>query len=148
MACGTGKTFTSLKAAEEVATSRKGEATTVLSLMPSIQLLNQTLREWKQESEIPFRAFAVCSDVKVGRHSTSEDMSVHDLVVPGDQFTVVFSPTARRHRNRVGRNYCLFPHSEQCSVLSFHVSVGAPQHEESSSDIVTLLKLGCLLTSP
>ena len=108
MACGTGKTFTSLKAAEEVATSRKGEATTVLFLVPSIQLLNQTLREWKQESEIPFRAFAVCSDVKVGRHSTSEDMSVHDLVVPAttdtaalareiaargedDQFTVVFS---------------------------------------------------------
>lgn len=108
MACGTGKTFTSLKAAEEVATSRKGEATTVLFLVPSIQLLNQTLREWKQESEIPFRAFAVCSDVKVGKHSTSEDMSVHDLVVPAttdtaalareiatrgedDQFTVVFS---------------------------------------------------------
>ena len=108
MACGTGKTFTSLKAAEEVATSRKGQATTVLFLVPSIQLLNQTLREWKQESEIPFRAFAVCSDVKVGRHSTSEDMSVHDLVVPAttdtaalareiaargedDQFTVVFS---------------------------------------------------------
>ncbi|SMC38963.1 DEAD/DEAH box helicase [Janibacter indicus] len=108
MACGTGKTFTSLKAAEEVATSRKGESTTVLFLVPSIQLLNQTLREWKQESEIPFRAFAVCSDVKVGRHSTSEDMSVHDLVVPAttdttalasqiaargedDKFTVVFS---------------------------------------------------------
>ncbi|MHA7128002.1 DEAD/DEAH box helicase family protein [Janibacter indicus] len=108
MACGTGKTFTSLKAAEEVATSRKGDATTVLFLVPSIQLLNQTLREWKQESEIPFRAFAVCSDVKVGKHSTSEDMSVHDLVVPAttdtaalareitkrgedDQFTVVFS---------------------------------------------------------
>lgn len=108
MACGTGKTFTALKAAEEVATGRKGEATTVLFLVPSIQLLNQTLREWKQESEIPFRAFAVCSDVKVGKHSTSEDLSVHDLVVPAttdtqalareirkrgadDQFTVVFS---------------------------------------------------------
>ena len=108
MACGTGKTFTSLKAAEEVATSRKDQPTTVLFLVPSIQLLNQTLREWKQESEIPFRAFAVCSDVKVGKHSTSEDMSVHDLVVPAttdtsalareiakrgedDQFTVVFS---------------------------------------------------------
>lgn len=108
MACGTGKTFTALKAAEEVAAGRKGEATTVLFLVPSIQLLNQTLREWKQESEIPFRAFAVCSDVKVGKHSTSEDLSVHDLVVPAttdtralarevrkrgedDQFTVVFS---------------------------------------------------------
>lgn len=108
MACGTGKTFTSLKAAEEVATGRKDRASTILFLVPSIQLLNQTLREWKQESEIPFRAFAVCSDVKVGKYSTSEDLSVHDLVVPAttdtaklaadiaastadDQLTVVFS---------------------------------------------------------
>ena len=45
-----------LKIAEELATSRKAEPTTVLFLVPSIQLLNQTLREWKQETEIPFRA--------------------------------------------------------------------------------------------
>ena len=77
--------MTSLKIAEELATSRKGQPTTVVVLVPSLQLLNQTLREWKQESEIPFRAFAVCSDTKVGKSSTrtpSEDMSVVDLVVP------------------------------------------------------------------
>jgi predicted helicase len=108
MACGTGKTFTALKIAEELAASRKTEPTTVLFLMPSIQLLNQSLREWKQESEIPFRAFAVCSDVKVGTKDPSEDMSVHDLIYPAttdtkalarevqresehDNFTVIFS---------------------------------------------------------
>lgn len=106
MACGTGKTFTALKIAEQVATDRKAEPTTVLFLVPSIQLLNQTLREWKQESEIPFRAFAVCSDTKVGKNA--EDIGVHDLIYPAttdtkalarqirertddDQFTVVFS---------------------------------------------------------
>lgn len=108
MACGTGKTFTALKIAEHVATSRKSEATSVLFLVPSIALLNQSLREWKQESEIPFRAFAVCSDAQVGRRKTSEDITTHDLVYPAttdtarlvaqmralrddDQFTVVFS---------------------------------------------------------
>lgn len=106
MACGTGKTFTSLKIAEQIATDNKARATTVLFLVPSIQLVNQTLREWKQESEIPFRAFAVCSDVKVGKDT--EDIGVHDLIYPAttdtdtlveqlaeqhedDRFTVIFS---------------------------------------------------------
>ncbi len=108
MACGTGKTFTALKIAEELASSRKTAPTTVLFLVPSIQLLNQSLREWKQESEIPFRAFAVCSDTKVGKNDPTEDLSVHDLIYPAttdtkalareirkqhedDQFTVIFS---------------------------------------------------------
>ncbi|MGE0139681.1 MAG: DEAD/DEAH box helicase family protein [Ilumatobacteraceae bacterium] len=108
MACGTGKTFTALKIAEELAASRKTAPTTVLFLVPSIQLLNQSLREWKQESELPFRAFAVCSDVQVGKSNPTEDFSVHDLIYPAttdttvlareikkqhehDQFTVVFS---------------------------------------------------------
>ncbi|MFW5471615.1 DEAD/DEAH box helicase [Knoellia sp. CPCC 206435] len=108
MACGTGKTFTSLKIAEQFATDHKAQATTVLFLVPSIQLLNQTLREWKQESEIPFRAFAVCSDTKVGKRTDTEDLGLADLIYPAttdtlalarqvkerhddDQFTVVFS---------------------------------------------------------
>ena len=108
MACGTGKTFTALKIAEELAASRKTAPTTVLFLVPSIQLLNQSLREWKQEGELPFRAFAVCSDVQVGKSNPTEDFSVHDLIYPATtdmkvlareirkqtehaQFTVVFS---------------------------------------------------------
>ncbi len=45
MACGTGKTFTSLKIAEEVA----GKNQLVLFLVPSLNLLSQTLTEWTQE---------------------------------------------------------------------------------------------------
>ena len=48
MACGTGKTFTSLKIAEEVA----GKGKLVLFLVPSLNLLSQTLTEWTQESAI------------------------------------------------------------------------------------------------
>jgi predicted helicase len=44
MACGTGKTFTSLKIAEELA----GEGQPVLFLVPSLALLSQTLTEWTQ----------------------------------------------------------------------------------------------------
>ena len=46
MACGTGKTFTSLKIAERMV----GAGGRVLFLVPSIQLLSQSLREWMQEA--------------------------------------------------------------------------------------------------
>ena len=76
MACGTGKTYTSLKIAEAVI----GKAGIVLFLVPSISLLSQALREWTAETETDFYAFAVCSDTKVGRHQ--EDMAAHDLALP------------------------------------------------------------------
>lgn len=81
MACGTVKTFTALKLAENI--SQKGEK--ILFLVPSISLLSQTLREWTAESETPFHAFAVCSDSKVGKHS--EDISKHDLAIPASTDT-------------------------------------------------------------
>lgn len=76
MACGTGKTFTSLRIAEALT----GGTGLVLALVPSISLLSQTLREWTAESTKTFHAFAVCSDTKVGKHQ--EDMSAHDLAIP------------------------------------------------------------------
>ncbi|MDT3397095.1 type ISP restriction/modification enzyme [Streptomyces sp. B1866] len=89
MACGTGKTFTSLKIAERVQRERaeagQGERTAVLFLVPSIALLSQTLREWSYEAGISLRAFAVCSDTKVGKQKTQgddKDMSTHDLALP------------------------------------------------------------------
>ena len=63
MACGTGKTFTSLKIAEEMA----GKGGRVLFLVPSLNLLSQTLTEWTQQSTTPLHSFAVCSDSEVGK---------------------------------------------------------------------------------
>ncbi|MDC8747306.1 DEAD/DEAH box helicase family protein [Xanthomonas campestris] len=76
MACGTGKTFTSLKIVEQEAPSNG----LVLFLVPSISLLSQTLKEWTAQATDEIRAFAVCSDTKVGKHS--EDIAVHDLAFP------------------------------------------------------------------
>ena len=80
MACGTGKTFTSLKIAEHLA----GAGRSVLFLVPSIQLLSQTLREWMANAEVDIRPLAVCSDVRVGRRTTTDDadMSTIDLTEP------------------------------------------------------------------
>lgn len=76
MACGTGKTFTSLKIAEEI-TNGKG---TVLFLVPSISLLSQTLREWTAQASYLLHPISVCSDNKVGK--SAEDISTADLGFP------------------------------------------------------------------
>ena len=82
MACGTGKTFTSLKIAEQQA----GKGKRVLFLVPSLSLLSQTLTEWTQESTTPLHSFAVCSDSDVGKKRKAEDDAVqvftHELRYP------------------------------------------------------------------
>ena len=79
MACGTGKTLTSLKLVEEIVPTGGH----VLFLVPSISLLQQTLTEWKQESARPIRAYAVCSDVSVGKKEDDTNaIRPYDLVIP------------------------------------------------------------------
>ena len=79
MACGTGKTFTSLKIAERL-TTELGRPVNVLFLVPSIALLSQSLREWTAESTTPMHCQAVCSDPKSTAEARKlEDVSAHDL---------------------------------------------------------------------
>ncbi len=73
MACGTGKTFTSLRLVEQL-TPKNG---LVLFLAPSIALIGQSLREWSEEASDPMVAFAVCSDTRVGKET--EDIRTTDL---------------------------------------------------------------------
>jgi len=76
MACGTGKTYTSLRIAETLC-PKNGS---VLFLVPSISLLGQSLREWCEQSREPLAAFAVCSDAKVSKDP--DDTSLADLGFP------------------------------------------------------------------
>lgn len=82
MACGTGKTFTSLKIAEQQ-TNNKG---LVLFLVPSIALLGQTLDEWIAEASQPINAICICSDAEVSKKKTqnedTDSFSVVDLALP------------------------------------------------------------------
>ncbi|WP_208442164.1 DEAD/DEAH box helicase [Bartonella raoultii] len=83
MACGTGKTFTSLKIAEQIA----GKGKRVLFLVPSLALMSQTIREWTIDTEVPLRSFAVCSDTQVGKrrkskHDDESGLDASDLVLP------------------------------------------------------------------
>ncbi|MGG7646297.1 DEAD/DEAH box helicase [Rhodovulum sp. YNF3179] len=82
MACGTGKTFTALKIAENLA----GKGKRVLFLVPSLALIAQTVREWTNDTETELRSFAVCSDAQVGkRRKNSSDVAeieAHELNFP------------------------------------------------------------------
>ncbi|MBQ3152378.1 MAG: DEAD/DEAH box helicase [Bacteroidaceae bacterium] len=81
MACGTGKTFTSLKIAEKE-TDNRG---LVLFLVPSIALLGQTLRSWCQQATLPIHAICICSDSQVSKAEQKEDeisTNVVDLALP------------------------------------------------------------------
>ena len=82
MACGTGKTFISLKIAEHIAGANKR----VLFMVPSLTVLSGTLTEWTQQKGIPMHSFAVCSDTHVGKKPKNTDDKVvtltHELHYP------------------------------------------------------------------
>lgn len=81
MACGTGKTFTSLRIAETLTNNGK-----VLFLVPSIALLGQTLREWSFDAQQPIRPMCICSDSEVSRTHTKDDdtniTTIEELAYP------------------------------------------------------------------
>jgi len=86
MACGTGKTMTSLKIAEKH-TESKG---TVLFLVPSIALIGQTLKEWTSQADKPINPICICSDPEItkGRSTGDRDMtSTVDLAWPASTDT-------------------------------------------------------------
>lgn len=107
MACGTGKTFTSLRIAEAIAEKER----LVLFCIPSIALLGQILREWTAHSQEPINTICVCSDPKVSQtrqnNFDTDGYSTTDLGLPAstnpkhimeqylcrkkDNLTVVFS---------------------------------------------------------
>jgi predicted helicase len=112
MACGTGKTFTSLKIAEQFTQQNIDQNCLILFLVPSISLLSQTLREWTAESEINFHSIAVCSDVNVGKtkrksnNDDTADITVNDLIFP---------PSTNAHD--IIRNYRALQGKKQLTVI-------------------------------
>ena len=119
MACGTGKTYTSLSIME----SMVQPGGHVLFLVPSLALLAQTLREWTAEAHAPLRCYAVCSDSKVGKEE--EDIRVHDLAYPA---TTDFQKLAK-HLNRTsddGRITVIFSTYQSIEVVHEAQKAGCP----------------------
>ena len=82
MACGTGKTYTSLVMVETLL-EQKG---LVLFMVPSISLLGQSLNAWASDAKKPIKAVCICSDSRASRKIQKEldlitDAPI-DLAVP------------------------------------------------------------------
>ena len=105
MACGTGKTFTSLKIAERLAEENGGNAR-IMFMVPSLALMSQTLQEWNEEVEIPFSAWSVCSDTKVNRRRRNTDdladLATVDLKTPPTTDAANLSESLVTHRHGEG----------------------------------------------
>ena len=80
MACGTGKTFTSLRIAEQQ--SELGDI--ILFFAPSITLVSQTVREWCNEASEPMQVHIVCSDTRAGRVGDEDSSAIgrYDVIAP------------------------------------------------------------------
>lgn len=84
MACGTGKTFTSLKIAEKETLSNSTPPR-ILFLAPSIALVGQTLKEWSAQADRPIHGLCICSDPKVSQKVADDDEigeSIINLALP------------------------------------------------------------------
>lgn len=77
MACGTGKTYTSLQIAE---TMLQGNGL-VLFLVPSISLLGQALNAWYGDAKETIKAVCICSDNKAQKKISKDADDVTDSAV-------------------------------------------------------------------
>lgn len=102
MACGTGKTYTSLLIAEQLLDC-KG---LVLFMVPSIALLGQSLNAWASDAKKPIKAVCICSDAKASRKTRNDfddtDDSVVDLAVPASTNTKSIAAQLKKYREHDG----------------------------------------------
>lgn len=106
MACGTGKTYTALKIAEDMLPDNG----LVLFLVPSISLLGQTLNAWCADATKPIKGICICSDAKASRkisrgikadEDDTQDSTV-DLAVPATTNPKSIARQLKQYRSHDG----------------------------------------------
>lgn len=101
MACGTGKTYTSLKIIE----SQLPEKGLILFMVPSIALLGQSLNAWFSDASKEIKAICICSDSKASRKQVEEDNvsdGAVDLAYPASTDPKVVAKQLRKYREHDG----------------------------------------------
>ncbi len=163
MACGTGKTFTSLKIVEQLYSFAKQEhagdhdfAFNVLYLVPSIALLSQTIKEWKTQNSLPaednIRAFGVCSDATAGedkgRRRRDRDEMMVLMPIPASTDVNKIAGEYKRRSYGINIFYSTYQSIEvvkavadQCGIVfdiavcdEAHRTIGAFKDDDDDSD--------------
>ena len=119
MACGTGKTYTSLRIAE----NETGCEGTILFLVPSIALLGQTLREWTADATVPIKPICVCSDAEVSKsakrfENEGDGYSVSDLALPASTNVSTIVRRLEFSRRKKGGMTVVFSTYQSIDVIS------------------------------
>lgn len=135
MACGTGKTFTSLEIVESLYkkfsadTKNDFKSFNVLYLVPSIALLSQTIVEWKTQQTfgVHVRTFGVCSDQTAGQTKRNRK--------DADEILVKMPIPATTDVNRIQKEYT----SKKCRVNIFFSTY-------QSIDVISNLAKACNIT--
>ena len=145
MACGTGKTLTSLFIAEKLAAKR------VLVLVPSLSLLSQTLTEWTANAKKPIEFLPVCSDATVAEKDAAVE-STSELGFPvttdpgeiatfvrrrGDTMRVVFATYQSSDRIEAAQKFSRVPKFDLVIADEAHRCTG-----NTTSDFATVLDAG------
>ena len=78
MACGTGKTYTSLKIVEN---ETKGKGL-ILYMVPSIALLSQGLKNWTEDSQYKLKPVCICSDASASQYGDDDENNLLDMSFP------------------------------------------------------------------
>jgi len=93
MACGTGKTFTSLQIAQKHIENKKSSITVML--FPSLYLIDQTKKEWEQQTDInSFKnPLVICSDDTIGKNEEDDIFEI-------DKSEVEYTVTTNYEKNQ------------------------------------------------
>lgn len=134
MACGTGKTFNSLRIAENE-TNGKGY---ILFMVPSIALLGQTLNEWYADAIEPINAICICSDPDITKSRKQvEDIdtsSVVDLAVPAstnvDKILEQFKALEKKANNGLTVVFSTYQSIEVIAKAQKELAKSQPKYSE------------------
>lgn len=124
MACGTGKTLTSLWIAEQMV----GRGGIVLYVVPSIALMQQAIRYWAEQQNIPHSYVGVCSDTKVSHGENDIPIMEMEISVSTDSDRIAAALQHDPHRMKI--------------VFATYQSMGVIVEAQKSSGIKFDLILG------
>ena len=120
MACGTGKTFTSLRIVEKITP----KDAYILFLAPSISLISQTLKEYAWQRKKTQRYLAVCSDTKAGKDHDGYD--INDLQISP---TTEPDKIAKRLKLKSGQRTIVFSTYQSLDKIKDAQKLGAPEFD-------------------
>lgn len=164
MACGTGKTYTSLKIVESLFKQFNSQkengfkSFNVLYLVPSIALLSQTIVEWKTQHSFnfPIRTFGVCSDQTAGqtkRNKSDADKILVQMPIPSTTDVEAIKKEYKSKYNRVNIFFSTYQSIDVISELAkacnltfdiaicdeAHRTIGA--YKSSEDDVSSFVKI-------